>query len=147
MSTLTIAFRLGKEHDEKMESGSVLDAHLYHAKAHDNKVLFTTQTGFGETRYECDNLILTTQDGSKALLGEIIDQGTLGESKPASGYELPSQWSLKEEQEKNFEWFALDNVKFLPKSELKLYHNSETKKSLLDSLSGANSRIYVIKHE
>ena len=37
----TIVYRLGSQYDEKMSAISVFDAHLFHAKCHGDKVLFT----------------------------------------------------------------------------------------------------------
>ncbi|MCC9849755.1 hypothetical protein HK174_03685, partial [Streptococcus agalactiae] len=40
----TIVYRLGSQYDEKMSAISVFDAHLFHAKCHGDKVLFTVPT-------------------------------------------------------------------------------------------------------
>ncbi|HEN4317617.1 TPA: hypothetical protein U5Y63_000375 [Streptococcus agalactiae] len=112
----TIVYRLGSQYDEKMSAISVFDAHLFHAKCHGDKVLFTVptqnNTKVGKKVEKIDNIILTLKDGSKSLFAKVDNHGVFSE-KDKEG-ELNSYKSTNEREY-----------------------------PLLQSISGASCRIYV----
>lgn len=147
----TIVYRLGSQYDEKMSAISVFDAHLFHAKCHGDKVLFTVptqnNTKVGKKVEKIDNIILTLKDGSKSLFAKVDNHGVFSE-KDKEGelnpYKLPSQWTLSEEIEQGYTWFTLKGVKEILEEELNSYKSTnEREYPLLQSISGASCRIYV----
>ncbi|HEN3051845.1 MULTISPECIES: hypothetical protein [Streptococcus] len=145
----TIVYRLGSQYDEKMSAISVFDAHLFHAKCHGDKVLFTVptqnNTKVGKKVEKIDNIILTLKDGSKSLFAEVDAHGVFPEKvKDGYIYTLPSQWDVFEEIEQGYTWFALKGVREISEEELNSYKSTnEREYPLLQSISGASCRIYV----
>lgn len=143
----TIVYCLGSQHNGKMSADSVFDAHLFHAKNNDNRVLFTVptqnNTKVGKERKDIDNIILTLKDGSKALFAELDDYDFYPRKYPESIYKLPSQWNTSREIDQGYTWFALKGVKEISKEELDSYKTmNEKEHPILQSLSGASCRIY-----
>lgn len=145
---ITIVYRLGSRGE--MSADDVLDAHLFHAKSNDNRVLFTVptqnNTKVGKKRKDIDNIILTLKDGSKALFAELDDYGSYPCKYPDPIYKLPYQWNPSQEIDQGYTWFALRGVKEISKEELDSYKTmNENEYPILQSLSGASCRVYGTK--
>ena len=139
MSKEIIVFKLGAQHDGAMSAESVFDAHFYHALNQEGKVLFTTKTKVSRSR-DIDKLILMTLPSNKVVIANVERFETYSDAK-VKGYTVPSQWSLEETsselEQDTYQKFVMK------KSELTNYVNVSTDKPLVDSISGANHRIYV----
>lgn len=145
MSKEIIVFKLGAQHDGAMSAESVFDAHFYHALNQEGKVLFTTKTKVSRSR-DIDKLILMTLPSNKVVIANVERFETYSDAK-VKGYTVPSQWSLEETsselEQDTYQKFGLSDFKVMKKSELTNYVNVSTDKPLVDSISGANHRIYV----
>ncbi|KXU15271.1 hypothetical protein SORDD17_01196 [Streptococcus oralis] len=147
----TIVYSLGSQYGKKMLATSVFDAHLYHAKVNDGKVLFTvptqSNTKVGKVIEKIDNIILTLKDGSSSLFAKVEHHGVYPDKFPDKNlYTLPSQWDSSKEEAEGYTWFELKDVKEISREELDSYKNTNSREyPLLKSISGASCRIYVRK--
>ncbi|MGV3179527.1 hypothetical protein [Streptococcus sp. 11273D007BW] len=137
-----LAFKLGSRYDN-MSAKSVYDAHFYHADNHNGKVLFTTQTKIAQ---DIDKLILMEAQTNNAFIAKVKRFESYSEARD-NEYELPSQWHLEykasENEQETYQKFGLSELQVLSENDLAKYINIRTKKPLINSISGANSRVYV----
>ena len=146
MNQTETAYLVAYKFGERSVRGSSLSAskgiriHLDHATANSGHVLFTV--GRFPAPSEQDKirrLMMTTRDGSYALLADVDDLGSK-KIAPPEGYTVPSIWE-DEDPSTIKGWFALSNLTPC-KIEPGMF-TSRTGNDLLVSLCGHGSLIYV----
>ena len=96
---------------EKYSSEGNLEAHYYHAKDNDGKVLFTTKSG--SLRRNPDYVLLALPEGQKGVMYRLVEQGRYPKLSSDPSFEVPSQWKNQNkeiEQPERYYWFALEVV-------------------------------------
>mgnify|MGYP000939761190 FL=1 len=96
---------------EKYSSEGNLEAHYYHAKDNDGKVLFTTKSG--RLRKNPDYVLLALSNGQKGVMYRLVEQGRYPELPSDPSFEVPSQWkvqNVEHEQTERYYWYALEVV-------------------------------------
>lgn len=96
---------------EKYSSEGNLEAHYYHAKDNDGKVLFTTKSG--RLRKNPDYVLLALSNGQKGVMYRLVEQGRYPELPSDPSFEVPSQWkvqNVEREQAERYYWYALEVV-------------------------------------
>lgn len=96
---------------EKYSSEGNLEAHYYHAKDNDGKVLFTTKSG--QLRKNPDYVLLALPEGQKGVMYKLVEQGRYPELPSNPSFEVPSQWkvqNVEHEQAERYYWYALEVV-------------------------------------
>lgn len=94
---------------EKYSSEGNLEAHYYHAKDNDGKVLFTTKSG--RLRKNPDYVLLALSNGQKGVMYRLVEQGRYPELPSDPSFEVPSQWkvqNVEHEQAERYYWYALE---------------------------------------
>ena len=96
---------------EKYSSEGNLEAHYYHAKDNNGKVLFTTKSG--RLRKNPDYVLLALPGGQKGVMYKLVEQGRYPELPSDPFFEVPSQWkvqNVEHEQAERYYWYALEVV-------------------------------------
>ena len=96
---------------EKYSPEGNLEAHYYHAKDNDGKVLFTTK--LGRLRRNPDYVLLALSNGKKGVMYRLVEQGRYPELPSDPSFEVPSQWKTQNkeiEQPERYYWYALEVV-------------------------------------
>lgn len=96
---------------EKYSSEGNLEAHYYHAKDNNGKVLFTTKSG--RLRKNPDYVLLALPGGQKGVMYKLVEQGRYPEVPSEPFFKIPSQWRNQNkeiEQPERYYWFALEVV-------------------------------------
>ncbi|MDU0882086.1 MAG: hypothetical protein E7B02_10975, partial [Streptococcus salivarius] len=96
---------------EKYSSEGNLEAHYYHAKDNNGKVLFTTKSG--SLRRNPDYVLLALPEGQKGVMYKLVEQGRYPELPSDLSFEVPSQWkvqNVEHEQAERYYWYALEVV-------------------------------------
>ena len=96
---------------EKYSSEGNLEAHYYHAKDNNGKVLFTTKSG--RLRKNPDYVLLALPEGQKGEMYKLVEQGRYPELPSDPSFEVPSQWkvqNVEHEQAERYYWYALEAV-------------------------------------
>ena len=96
---------------EKYSAEGNLEAHYYHAKDNDGKVLFTTKSG--SLRRDPNYVLLALSNGKKGVMYRLVEQGRYPELPSEPSFEVPSQWKTQNkeiEQPERYYWFALEVV-------------------------------------
>jgi hypothetical protein len=96
---------------EKYSSEGNLEAHYYHAKDNNGKVLFTTKSG--RLRKNPDYVLLALPGGQKGVMYKLVEQGRYPELPSDPFFEVPSQWkvqNVEHEQAEPYYWYALEVV-------------------------------------
>ena len=96
---------------EKYSSEGNLEAHYYHAKDNNDKVLFTTKSG--RLRKNPDYVLLALPEGQKGVMYKLVEQGRYPELPSDPSFEVPSQWkvqNVEHEQAERYYWYALEAV-------------------------------------
>lgn len=96
---------------EKYSSEGNLEAHYYHAKDSNGKVLFTTKSG--RLRKNPDYVLLALPEGQKGVMYKLVEQGRYPELPSDPSFEVPSQWkaqNVEHEQAEGYYWYALEVV-------------------------------------
>lgn len=96
---------------EKYSSEGNLEAHYYHAKDNNGKVLFTTKSG--QLRKNPDYVLLALPEGQKGVMYRLVEQGRYPELPSEPSFEVPSQWKTQNkeiEQPERYYWYALEVV-------------------------------------
>ena len=73
---------------EKYSSEGNLEAHYYHAKDNNGKVLFTTKSG--RLRKNPDYVLLALPEGQKGVMYKLVEQGRYPELPSDPSFEVPS---------------------------------------------------------
>ena len=95
-------------------------SHYFHAVDHCGVVLFTTDS---KLLPEAKRFIFALKDEEKAFIADIKELGTYPDEPNFQDAKVPSQWEKlnEDEKEQKYNWYVLENVKELPKSEWKNY--------------------------
>jgi hypothetical protein len=112
MPDLIVAYKLGERFSGQLSAKEGINIHELHAKTHNGKVLFTINKAPAPMyRDRIKKLILTTKDGSFAIIANVdaLGKGTI--IAPPKGYTTPSIWD--NEDRSNMGWFALSNLKII----------------------------------
>ncbi len=97
--------------EEKYSAEGNLEAHYYHAKDNNGKVLFTTKSG--SLRRNPNYVLLALSNGKKGVMYRLVEQGRYPDLSSDPSFEVPSQWKTQNkeiEQTERYYWFALEVV-------------------------------------
>lgn len=118
---------------EKYSKEGNLEAHYYHAKNNEGKVLFTTSSGL--FRRDSQYVLLTLPQGEKAVLYRVVEKDRYPKMPSNPLFTVPSQWSnlnKKYEQPERYKWVALEvvsdiltNIKGIPSGQSPRYMDIE----------------------
>ena len=138
-----VVYKFGARRDRGVSAMEGIKFHYAHAVANDGKVLFTvTRFPDGGHRDMIDRILLTTKDGSYAVLADVDQLGRFDKLTPPDGYTIPSIWNDERDM---VGWFALSNLREItgePGTYTTLYAND-----LHQSISGRGYLTYVPENE
>lgn len=138
-----VVYKFGARRDRGVSAMEGIKFHYAHAVANDGKVLFTVKRfPDGVHRDMIDQILLTTKDGSYAVLADVDQLGRFDKLTPPDGYTIPSIWNDERDM---VGWFALSNLR-----EVTIEPGTYTTingNDLLQSISGRGYLTYVPENE
>lgn len=112
MQKFIVVYKFGERFSGQLSAKQGINIHELHAKAHDGKVLFTiNKAPAPEFRDKIEKIILTTRDGSFAVIANVdyLGKGTM--IAPPSDYTAPSIWDGEDRSKMG--WFCLSNLEII----------------------------------
>ncbi|HEM5096971.1 TPA: hypothetical protein U1243_000120 [Streptococcus suis] len=99
----------------------VYELHKAHASKNGGRLLFTTRRGTTKVPTE---IILMSENNQEGIYGTLKDFGKYSSKDPDDNYTVPLLWDQENvyvEQESNFAWFEIENVKIIDNKQLRSY--------------------------
>lgn len=142
---MKVLYNLGARLNNELNASEVVKIHYLHASANENKVLFTTERMLVQGKMHLvTEIILTTKDGSVAMVGNVVAIGKYDENMtPPAGFSKPSLWN--DEIEAGKMWFAIDDVhKIYNGIQRGQYICNSSDNDVLDSINSNADIVYYI---